>query len=474
MGLRLTGVVAVACLAGSAVAQTAEPPLPEGLAPSRPESKQESRPPPLPPGLQPESPPLPPGLADEPAEDSPDTETEDVERRFPLELHGFWEVRGGLRVMEDSVQPRDVILGETRLQLDTEKVWDRIAIEYTGDFLLDGALEEADFDLRRLRLTASLTGSLDLSVGRQTLTWGTGDLIFINDLFPKDWQSFLIGRDVEYLKAPSDALKLSWFNDWFNVDVVYTPQFDHDRFITGERISFWSPTLGRRAGRDDRIDSDAPDDWFEDDEIAVRVFRTIGRTEVALYGYDGFWKSPAGQDPVSMKATFPRLSVYGASVRGTLGKAIANLEVGFYDSRDDRRGNDSFVDNSEFRLLIGYERELAKEFTGSFQYYLVRMLDYAAYRSTLPSSIEPRDEDRHVLSVRLTKLLLNQNLTLSSFLFFSPSDKDGYWRPSVAYKVNDNWELVAGGNLFFGEDDHTFYAQFEDNSNVYVSTRYSF
>ncbi len=62
-----------------------------------------------------------------------------------------------------------------------------------------------------------------ITLGRQILTWGTGDLVFINDLFPKDWVSFFIGRDVEYLKAPSDALKVSAFSSWANLDLVYTP-----------------------------------------------------------------------------------------------------------------------------------------------------------------------------------------------------------------------------------------------------------
>ena len=50
-----------------------------------------------------------------------------------------------------------------------------------------------------------------------------GDLLFINDLFPKDWVSFFVGRDDEYLKAPSDSLKASFFNELFNLDFVYTP-----------------------------------------------------------------------------------------------------------------------------------------------------------------------------------------------------------------------------------------------------------
>ena len=323
-------------------------------------------------------------------------------------------------MLDDPAQPRDAILGETRLQLETYYEWKGLAFEYTGDLLLDGVLEEVDFDLRRLRVTGRLGERLDFSVGRQVLTWGTGDLLFINDLFPKDWQSFLAGRDVEYLKAPSDSIKLSWFGDAISVDLVYTPQFEPDRFITGERISYYNPLFGMRSGRDGQVKFDAPSGWFQDDEIAVRAYRTIGSTEVAVYAYDGYWKSPAGQKFIPMQATFPRLSVYGASIRGPFAGGIANAEIGYYDSRDDSDGRNAFVDNGEFRMLLGYERELGKEFTGAIQYYLVHMLDYDAYRDTLPFFITPRDENRHVLTMRLTKLLMDQDLELSSFLFLQP------------------------------------------------------
>ena len=34
-----------------------------------------------------------------------------------------------------------------------------------------------------------------------------------NILFPKDWQSFFSGRDDEYLKAPSDSLRFTYYFD---------------------------------------------------------------------------------------------------------------------------------------------------------------------------------------------------------------------------------------------------------------------
>jgi len=255
---------------------------------------------------------------------------------------------------------------------------------------------------------------------------------------------------------------------------VFTPQFDPDRFITGERISYWDPLRRDHSGLHDQVNYDRPHDWFEDDEWALRLYRNIGSYEVAVYGYSGLWKSPGGQTLVPPRAVFPKLNVYGASIRGTVGKGIGNAEIGYYDSYEDRAGDRAFVNNSEFRLLIGYEQELAKEFTGAFQYYVEHMMDYDAYRDTRFFLMPKRDEDRHVITTRLTKLLMSQNLTLSLFAYYSPSDGDAYLRPKVTYKASDRWTLEAGANVFAGRSETSFFGQFEDNTNVYAGARYAF
>lgn len=399
-----------------------------------------------------------------------------------MELHGFADARAGVRTQSDPNQD-DESLGEVRLQLDVLEYAGPLTLQLRSDFLYDGVLDEHDIDLetgegaidlREASVSASPASWADMKAGRQILTWGTGDLLFINDMFPKDWNSFFIGRDEEYLKAPSDAMKLSLFPSWAGIDVVYTPRFDHDRFITGDRISFWNAGLGARSGQDAIVQAEIPDEWFDDDEISVRISRNVKGYELALYGYEGFWKSPAGSDMETGRAIFPELGVYGASLRGQLMKGIANLEAGYYDSRDDCDGDDPLIRNSETRLMAGYQQELMQDLTLAVQYYLELMMDYAAYGETLPEGMFAADEDRHVLTLRLTQQLLNQNLMLSFFAFYSPSDEDAYLRPSVSYKATDDWKFTVGGNVFMGSEDHTFFGQFEDNNNVYASARYSF
>lgn len=119
--------------------------------------------------------------------------------------------------------------------------------------------------------------------------------------------------------------------------------------------------------------------------------------------------------------------------------------------------------------------------TGSFAgvyggppYYLERMMDYEEYRGDLPVGATRKDKNRYMITLRLTKLMMNQDLELSLFNFWSPSDHDGYLRPKISYKLDDNWTLTGGGNIFYGQRRDIFWGQFEDNSNVYTSVRYSF
>ncbi len=447
------------------------PPLPEIAAPPR---EQEPDLPPLPEMGLPEASVSLPG---EPAGRSWSQYLDSRLERLPIPLHGFWEVRAGPRLVDDGTQSRSFTLGESRLRLESDPFTAGMQFGLKVDLLHDFVVRESRIELREANVAFSPVPFLDVKAGRQILTWGTGDLVFINDLFPKDYVSFFIGRDVEYLKAPSDAVKVSVFSHYANLDVVYTPRFDPDVFVTGKRLSYFNPLLGRRAGQDVRIRAKEPNRWFRDDEVAVRLYRTFDSYEVAGYAYRGFWKSPAGVDPAAGKFTFPRLDVLGASGRGPVGKGIGNVEFGWYSSRDDHGGDDALVRNSEWRFLLGYGQDLpriAPEFSVGVQYYLEHMMDHGAYGRSLPPGQDAADENRHTLTLRLTKLLLNQDLRLELFTFYGLSDDDVHLRPHFGYDITDRWQIDGGANIFIGDEDHTQFAQFERDSNVYLGLRYSF
>lgn len=478
----------VLLMASSSYAE--EPPLPVGLG--APAEIQNSDEPALPAGLggsrlSSDEPVLPMGLeeASPVFEDDDFYAQEEIESdsSLPFDLSGFAEVRAGHRSMSSKIE-KDASIGEARLQLQAEKYWNALNVRVTGDFLYDPIYDryaidlekgEGFFDLREAFVNWRAADFMDVKAGRQILTWGTGDLAFLNDLFPKDYNSFFIGRDEEYLKAPSDALKIGLFSDLANLDLVYMPNFDANRYADGSRVSVYSPLAGGIVGSSNAIPVDRRGKWFDEDEWAARMYRNFGAYEIALYGYYGYWKNPQGLDMTigTGRAMFPSLSVYGGSVRGPMYKGIANTEIAYYDSRSDRDGDNPFLPNDQFRFLAGYEQEIAKELTAGVQYNLERTLNYSDLKRTAMPGPRPED-NRHIITLRLTKQLLNQNLTLSLFNFYCISESDGYARPKINYKVNDEWTIEAGGNIFYGESRDTFFGQLEDNTNAYVSIRFSF
>ena len=463
-------LVTLSSLFISTLAAAEEPALPSGLGdePMLPSGRNST-----------DLPELPMGISENTADDR-DVEDTAWEEDKTWQINGFWEARWGEWTHAQTFLSRHP-LAENRVQLSVERAFDKVTLNVSGDLLYDKtvAFEKPDLesgngwlDLRVANLVFSPSPFMDIRLGRQILTWGMGDLIFINDLFPKDWNAFLIGRESSYLKAPSDAIKISLFSKQANLDIVYTPRFDSDRYINGERAAYFNANLGRIAGTDAVIRTEKPDRWLNDQEIAIRLYRNFSAFEFALYGYEGYWKSPGGFNADTGNAVFPGLRVYGASFRGPWLKGIVSGEWGYYYSKDDTNGSKPFINNSEQRLLLTYEQELVSNLTLALQVYSVRMLNYSRYRKNLPEGIPSAQEDRHELSMRLTWLTINQKLNTSLFIRYSPSDKDIYLRPKLRYSLDDHWSYEVGGNIFYGTESYTFFGQFDKNDNIYAAIRY--
>jgi len=393
----------------------------------------------------------------------------------PLEIHGFAEAAFGSRVTTDPLQPNDFLLSEVRFRLDLSHFSDAAWMSVKTDLIADGISESVEIDIREALIDLSMAPWLDMRAGRQVLTWGTGDFVFLNDLFPKDFVSFFIGRDDEFLKAPSNSVKLTFNSTLADVDFVWTPLFEPDRFITGERLTFFDrsvPGLVSATTMGGPLESIRPAKELGNGELAARVFRTISGYEFALYGYVGFTKQPLAFDVARDLPTHSPMAAPGASVRGNLFGGIANVEGVYYASKD-KDGSDSAIPNSEIRTLMGYERELFRDFTLGLQYYVEWIQNYDGLIANSPTPEFEPEEVHHTITTRLTSRLRQQTLTLSLFAFVSPSDGDAHLRPTMNFKPSDAVTISAGANIMWG-DEPTFFGQLESNSNGYFRVRYSF
>ncbi len=402
-------------------------------------------------------------------------------------VEGLWS--GGL----DDRNPtdRDYPAAETRLQLRAESYGDNAEVFAKVDFIQDGFDSTSyDWELREAYLKFRLPIDIDFKIGRQILTWGTGDLLFINDVFAKDYQSFFIGRQDEYLKAPQTAMRAEWFTKAGTFSLIAIPDFEPNILPTGDRLSFYNPMNVDIVGSSGYMAPVEPDNSFDNAEIAFRYSRSVKGFNVAGYAYRGFYKEPRAVrmiDSTTSELYFPRLNVYGASLRGQVAGGILWLEGGYYDSRKDQYGDEYSIENSSTKAFIGFERQVASDFTGNIQFQAEMMSSYDNYEKSYDgyvammnmmqpgAPVTPKtDETRTLITSRWTKQLASQTVTLSLFGFYSPSDEDAYIRFSTAYKYTDELSLMVGGNIFEGKNPQTMFGQFDHNDNLYVKVNYGF
>ncbi len=395
-------------------------------------------------------------------------------------VEGFVEGAYGYRTQRDVTKKDSFNLLEARAQLKgvyEPPVFEALSPEadLKAELIADGYDDRLILKVREAALAFTPLDFIDVKLGRQILTWGTGDYIFINDLFPKDYVSFFIGRDDEYLKVPSDALRVSLFTEAVNLDMVLIPVMEPDISVIGKRLSFFDGLSGQVLGEDAARVFIEPREIAENMELAFRAYRTIGRMEAALYLFRGFYKEPRGiLDGAKSEFFYPRLHVIGMSLRGPVLGGIGNFELGYYDSREDRGGGNPMIENPSIKYLAGYTQDLGSDASIGFQYEVEQMLHHGAYRDGLAPGASVRDEFRHLLTMRFTKLYSGQTVVTSLFVFFSPSDMDAYLRPGVSYKVTDSWKVTAGANIILGRDEFTDFGTFRRNDNLYMRVRYSF
>src|SRR3990172_7415604 len=159
---------------------------------------------------------------------------------LPVRIHGF--LLGNYAVRTSDEHPASGEGGRflwaderLRVELSGDTAKGNLSFLFKGDLFhdavankMDGIVSEGYLDYSRPRF--------DLRLGRQIVTWGVGDLLFINDVFPKDWSAFFSGRPLEYLKVGVDAAKLHVATPALNAELVVIPFFRPDELPGSERF----------------------------------------------------------------------------------------------------------------------------------------------------------------------------------------------------------------------------------------------
>jgi hypothetical protein len=362
----------------------------------------------------------------------------------------------------------DLPVAELRGQLEGEGKNAAGNAGFLGRFNLirDIALGDTRLETRELYADAR-SESLAARLGRQVITWGVGDLLFINDTFPKDRVALFTGQPLQYLKLGSDALKLNAYPGPANLELLIA-RFRPDNLPTSRRFILTDP-LPAGLPRS----TTEPGAHAAELEISGRISGYLDNWELAGYASRTHYRSPALRVTAGqIVGIYPRLNTLGGSLTGPVGKGVLSLEGGYYDSPSDRDGRDPSIENSQFRGLVGFSRQLWEDTTLGLQLYGEWMRNYSAYLETLPAGFSAKDRLRQVATFRFTQLFAHQTLTFNVFAFIGLSEKDRYVIPSLRYNFSDNLWAEIGANVFAGNRSGT-YGALQDNRNVYLTVRFA-
>lgn len=403
---------------------------------------------------------------------------------FPLEIQGFVEVERGARLGESTYRDETWMLSNIRARLKTSKQTEKGGFHLKLDFINDEILKSSEVEIREARLRYSPSDLVDFSIGKQVSTWGVGDLLFINDLFPKNWVNLFLGRDQESLKDTSNSIRITTYLENWTADLIWTPEFSPDTTPNGCRFTVFDPNLGKptaqrnQCGKTTKLPEQ--NDTTENGEIALRLKTRMGSQEVALYGYNGFWKSPKGlklnPDTQTLESFYPRRGAYGFSSEGQWGPGVFFFEAGHYLSYEDLDGTNPLIENSAARLLLGYRYTFLASSTFAVQTMSEKMLNYEKYQESVPPTLEEKEEVRNTYTFRFTQTAQQETLKASCFVYHRPEDRDDYLRCWLSKRLDDNFDITAGGNFFSGDKKYLDrdFAMLREDDNAYVRFKYVF
>ncbi len=398
-----------------------------------------------------------------------------------LDVEGYVEPALGVRYDNEGPIEQRNVLEENRIMLENRWYGAAGSQATLRGLIKHEGRENAEVELREGSLMVPLGHRYDLTVGRQTLSWGPARYEFVNDRFAKDYRSFFLGRDLEYLKAPNDALRLAGYLDHFNFDLALMPRFEHDRTARGLNLPVYHPGEGELRSAGDTLPGVArPEDDISDGEVHLRVHRNFGRWETALYGYRGFTGTPRAVRTVGSDSEVyhPQMAAGGFSLRGPLFGSIVWLEGAYEDIRAEDAGSNPNLPSDQYQFMAGLEYQTQPTVTYMLQGTWLIDDDASQARRQAENDLDDdhpaTERDKYRLQVATTREYWDDRLVVEARGLFGITEEDYNLRLQANYEWSDSINIYAGTLHFDGEYEDTRFGALEENDLFYSRLRYSF
>lgn len=387
-----------------------------------------------------------------------------------LDVRGFVDTYHAVRVKD----PQDYLSFRTRVRVETMAESDDASIFASFNAIKNHIIPSRDgFELREAYLQYAAE-SWDLRLGRQLIIWGKTDGVEITDLIsPKDYTEFL-AQDYDDIRMPVDALKFRYLRDQMTAEFVCVPVFQ-SAILPGDD-SPWA--LDGEIPDDVEIsyeDPLAPEKKLKNSEIGGRLLFYLPGVDLAFSSLYTWNKTPAMSQTLtedsetkylSIRPEHHRLTFVGFGFSVPYGPLVFRGESAFSTGRrfEPEDPDDGLFKKNALNSLLGVDWYPGSEWTLSAQFAHHFILDYDERIYD--------NEHETLATLSVSKNLLRNTLTLSTFGYVGMNNRELFNRSSADYSLTDGLYLEAGIDLFLGNEG--VFGQYKDNTEVWLKAKYSF
>jgi hypothetical protein len=371
-----------------------------------------------------------------------------------------------------------------------------------------GPIDDADAtaELREAYVSVAL-GNLDVRAGRQILAWGRADGVNPTGNLAAEDLTLLTPDDADRRLGATSAT-VSYYIGGLSISGVWLPEF------RGHRIAL--PAAGGMS-------FDETKRAWPGDQWALRAEHTGGAVDWSMSFFQGLDLSPDLEPRVipsgaaqrrSLRAVSPsggpkgrsrgiesfpaewsvggpnvinirhrQVQVFGGDAAATLGKFGLRAE-GAYVRTDDASGTDPFTKNPFVFVVVGGDRTFDGRLNVNVQYLSRAVVRFHAPPAGLPPDVagvaqaqailaSQTRRTQHGASMRASYKWLHETLETEWAAVAYGGPRGVAMRPKVTYALTDRVTLLAGAEVFRGEDASVF-GLLRPNSTAFLEARLSF
>lgn len=361
--------------------------------------------------------------------------------------------------------------GSALLELEGELVagWKGFASGYAGydaAYAINGRSDypaavleelESELELRELFLQGRLASSVDITLGRQIVSWGKSDNLRVVDVINPLDQREPGMVDIEDIRLPLTMSRIDYYRgDWhLQTLLIHEQRFDKRAVAGGEFL----PNAPMQTAV-------VPAQTLANTELAVALNGRFSGWDLSLYGANLFNDQTHLE---SGRMQHARISMAGAALNVALGNWLYKGELAYFDGLEFAAQEGT---GGRIELLQGVEYTGIAETQISLEMVQRHLTDYNPAMASAPDNVA---QDEVQWALRLTRDFINDQLQLTALmtrLDWDGSD-GGFQRLSLDYELDAHWSWRAG-LVSYVNGNKPLYNGIEVSDRIFVESRYSF